>query len=114
MVIYPQQPFLFTELKHQFTGSQRRLGFQRHLLQSLVAPVTEALVARSVFLISGAIVAELVFYVHGLGFTVEAAVKNADDPKKILAASMALIAIGLSFRILHRGSLAMADARRRG
>ena len=89
------------------------LGFQRHLLQSLVPPVTEALVARSVFLISGAIVAELVFYVHGLGFTVEAAVK-ADDPKKILAASMALIAIGLSFRILHRGSLAMADARRRG
>ena len=90
------------------------LGFRRHLLQSLVPPVAEALVARSVFLISGAIVAELVFYVHGLGFTVEAAVKNADDPKKILAASMALIAIGLCFRILHRGSLAMADARRRG
>ena len=65
------------------------------------------------FLVSGAIVAELVFYVHGLGFTVEHAVATNDDPRLILAASMALVAIGLFFRVVHRGAIAMADARRR-
>ena len=89
------------------------LGFHRHLLQSLVPPVAEALAARSMFLISGAIVAELVFYVHGLGFTVEHAVATNDDPRLILASAMALVAIGLCFRVLHRGAIAFADARRR-
>lgn len=89
------------------------LGYRRHLLQSLVPPVAEALAARSMFLISGAIVVELVFYVHGLGFTVEHAVATNDDPRLILAASMALVAIGVCFRVLHRGAVAMADARRR-
>jgi ABC-type dipeptide/oligopeptide/nickel transport system permease component len=89
------------------------LGYRRHLLQSIVPPVTEALAARSMFLISGAIVAELVFFVHGLGFQVLHAVATNDDPRLILALSMALIAIGASFRVLHRGALAMADPRRR-
>jgi ABC-type dipeptide/oligopeptide/nickel transport system permease component len=89
------------------------LGFQRHLLQGLVPPVAEALTARSMFLISGAIVAELVFAVHGLGFTVEHALETSEDPRLILAAAMALVAIGLCFRVLHRASVALADVRRR-
>ncbi len=90
------------------------LGFRRHLIQSLVPPVAEAVAARSMFLISGAIVAELVFSVHGLGFTVEHAVDSREtDLRLILASAMALIVIGLLFRIAHHAAIAFADPRRR-
>ena len=91
------------------------LGFRRHLLQSLVRPVAEAVAARSMFLIGGAIVAEKVFEIHGLGYTVVNALNNSEqEPNLILAASLALVAIGLFFRIVHRGAVAIADPRHRG
>lgn len=89
------------------------LGLRRHLLQSLVPPVAEAIAARAMFLISAAIVAEVVFDVHGLGFTVVHALMVPGDRREILAASLALVAIGVLFRILHRTAVAMADSRRR-
>lgn len=91
-------------------------GVRRHLLQSLVPPVAEAITSRAMFLISGAIVAEIIFTVHGLGYTVEhtlAVYTGSDDQDKILASAMALIAIGLCFRIAHRAAVSLADPRRR-
>ncbi len=90
-----------------------RLGERRHLLQSLVTPVATLVASRAVFLISGAIVAELVFEVHGLGFLVKAGIQDpsTENRRVVLAASLALIAITLVFRLLERGIVALADRR---
>lgn len=90
------------------------LGVSRHLLQGLVPPVAETLAARSAFLISGAIVAELLFYLHGLGFTVHYALwYHRNDLREILAAAMALLAVAMVFRFTARAAVLWADARLR-
>ena len=90
------------------------LGYRRHMLLSLVKPIGTAIISRSMFLIGGAIVAEQVFEIHGLGFLVVKALNGQEqEPHLILAASLALVAIGLAFRILYTAVLALADPRSR-
>ena len=89
------------------------LGFRRHLLQSLVPPVADTIASRSMFLIGGAIVAERVFEINGLGFMVIKALLQPDDEHQlILAASMALVCIGILLRVVSRTASQLADPRR--
>ncbi len=95
------------------TARTARLGERRHLLQSLVGPVASLVASRAVFLISGAIVAELVFEIRGLGYWVTQGIRDPNDEnrKVVLAASLALIGLTLAFRLGERGIAALADRR---
>ena len=87
-------------------------GVSRHLLQSLVPPVATAVMARAMLLISGAIVAELLFDLPGLGALIRESLGRANPaPKVALAASLALIGFGLVFRALSRTAEHLADGR---
>lgn len=91
-------------------------GLQRHLLQSLAGPIAATVLARAMFLISGAIIAERIFGLRGLGDLMLNKVLGGSgprDPKAALAASIALIVLGLLFRAGHRVTLLMADGRQR-
>jgi len=89
-------------------------GVLRHLLQSLAGPVAATVLGRAMFLISGAIVAERIFGMGGLGARiVESLTRDPRDTKVALAASIALIVLGLVFRAGHRTTLLLADGRRR-
>jgi peptide/nickel transport system permease protein len=89
-----------------------RLGVRRHLLQGLVPAVAESISSRAMFLVGGAIVAERVFGIDGLGYLVTGALeRNQREPQLILALSLALVAIGLAFRILTRIAIRLADPR---
>jgi peptide/nickel transport system permease protein len=90
------------------------LGTRRHLAQSLVPPVANVVVSRSLFLIGGAIVVERVFAIPGLGFSIIDALERPEqDQALILAASIALVGIGLLFRIARQAAVAIADPRAR-
>ena len=89
-------------------------GVVRHLVQSLIPAVGEAVAARAVFLVSGAIVAERIFEIHGLGYLViSALVTPEQEMQLILACAMALVAIGLALRLASRAAALAADPRRR-
>lgn len=89
-------------------------GLQRHLLQSLAGPVAASVLGRAMFLISGAIVAERIFGMDGLGARIVGSLtRDPRDTKVALAASIALIVLGLLFRTGHRITLLLADGRRR-
>lgn len=87
-------------------------GVRRHLLLSVVPAVGESVASRAVFLVSGAIVAERVFAVNGLGFLViQALVQQEQEPRLVLAAAMALVCIALSLRAVSRTAALLADPR---
>lgn len=91
-------------------------GVMRHLVQSLVPPVADAIAARAMFLVGGAIVIERILNIQGLGYTVLEALQQDDGrPLEIvLAATMALACIGLTVRISAQSAVMLADGRRRG
>ncbi len=94
------------------TARAADLGFRRHLVQSLVPPIAELIAARSMVLIGGAIVVERVFGIRGLGYTVVSALEQRErEPQLILAASLALVVIGLVFRVIQRTAIWVADPR---
>lgn len=87
-------------------------GLTRHLAQSLVSPVVTAIASRAMFLVSGAIVAELLFDLPGLGALIRESLGRANpDPKVALAAALALIAFGALFRVTQFVAQRAADAR---
>ena len=87
-------------------------GESRHLLLSLVPPIATTVMARAMFLVSGAIVVELLFDLPGLGTQIrESLGRENPDPQVALAASMALIGFGFVFRVLHRAAVYAADRR---
>jgi peptide/nickel transport system permease protein len=89
-------------------------GVRRHLVRSLVPPIADLIVSRSLFLIGGAIVVERVFSLPGLGFTVVDALERAEQDKSlVLAAALALVMIGLWFRVVRYAAVAFADPRAR-
>ncbi len=89
-------------------------GTRRHLFQGLVPAVAEAVASRALFLIGGAIVAEQVFDVRGLGLTVVRALDaNPREPLMILACAIPLVAITLSFRVAQQLAVFAADPRTR-
>jgi len=103
-------------LAEPYMRTVRAGGFnvRRHLLQSIVPAVGEAIAARAVFLVSGAIVAERVFDINGLGFlVVRALVQQEPETPLVLAISMTLIVIGLVVRVTSRVAAMAADPRLR-
>jgi ABC-type dipeptide/oligopeptide/nickel transport system permease component len=87
-------------------------GVRRHLMQSLVAPVATAVQSRAMFLISGAIIVELLFDLPGLGSQITQSLQSGDQqPMVTLAASMALVLFGLIFRAVQRVATRLADRR---
>jgi peptide/nickel transport system permease protein len=90
-------------------------GVRTHLARSLVSPIATAVMSRAMFLVSGAIVVELIFDLPGLGSLIRQSLGRATpDPKVALAATMALIAIGALFRAGQRSAIWMVDRRVRG
>jgi ABC-type dipeptide/oligopeptide/nickel transport system permease component len=89
-----------------------RLGVRRHLLQSLVPAVAESIASRAMFLLGGAIVAERVFAIDGLGYLVISALERSErEPELILALSLMMVLIGLAFRLITGAATRLADPR---
>jgi len=87
-------------------------GVQRHVMQGLVSPVATAVLSRAMFLISGAVVAELLIDLPGLGYLITSSLSGlSPQPRVALAASMSLIFLGTVLRVAHRIVLRLADAR---
>ena len=89
-------------------------GVRAHLVRSLVSPIATAVMGRAMFLVSGAIVVELIFDLPGLGSLIRQSLGRATpDPKVALAATMAVVAFGAACRITQRSVLWLADRRMR-
>jgi len=87
-------------------------GVRGHLTRSLVSPIATAVLGRAMFLVSGAIVVELIFDLPGLGSLIRQSLGRATpDPKVALAATMALIAFGAGFRATQRSVIWLVDRR---
>lgn len=87
-------------------------GVQRHIVQGLVSPVATAVLSRAMFLISGAVVAELLVDLPGLGYLIKNSLSgDAPQPRIALAASMALIFLGTLLRAARHAAIRLADAR---
>jgi peptide/nickel transport system permease protein len=79
------------------------LNVRWHLYVSLVRPIADAVFARALFLIGGAIIAEFVFEIQGLGYIVVKALENGEEDRLlVLAGAIALVALGLFLRVVHR------------
>ncbi len=87
-------------------------GVRAHLARSLVSPVATAVLSRAMFLVSGAIIVELIFDLPGLGSLIRQSLGRATpDPKVALAATMALIAFGTVFRATRQSVVWLVDRR---
>jgi peptide/nickel transport system permease protein len=87
-------------------------GVRAHLARSLVSPIATAVLSRAMFLVSGAIIIELIFDLPGLGSLIRQSLGRATpDPKVALAATMALIAFGTVFRATRQGVVWLVDRR---
>ena len=94
----------------------RAAGFsmRRHLVQGLVPPVADALASRTLFLVGGAIVAERLYGIRGLGSLVFDALKsNPMERELIVVSTVALVTLGITMRAVAEGAAVLADGRRR-
>ena len=95
----------------------RAAGFSvfRHLVQGLVPPVADAVASRTLFLVGGAIVAESLFSVQGLGTLVLKALnENPLERELVVVCAIGLVLLGTIVRALAEGAALLADGRRRG
>ncbi len=94
----------------------RAAGFsmRRHLVQGLVPPVADAIASRTLLLVGGAIVAERLYGIRGLGSLVFDALKsNPMEREVIVVSTVALVTLGIMMRAVAEGAAVLADGRRR-
>ena len=99
---------------HMRTVRAAGFSMRRHLVQGLVPPVADALASRTLFLVGGAIVAEKIYTIRGLGSVVFAAIiSNPIERELIVVYTIALVTLGITMRAVAEGAAVLADGRRR-
>ena len=91
----------------------RGVGLTRHLLRSLIMPITAVFTAKISLLIAGTVVVEYIFNWRGLGFQILEAVSTtgAKDYPVILAATMLFVGIILMLNFAGEAAVILSDPR---
>jgi peptide/nickel transport system permease protein len=93
----------------------RGVGLGRHLLRSLIMPITAVFAGKISLLLAGTIVVEYIFNWRGLGFLILEAVSEtgAKDYPLILAATMLLVGITVLLNFASETAAILSDPRLR-